>query len=160
MKHKKILTILLILNLLFIWGNSLLPGETSDRMSNTVMDVLNRAAEIVGLGEDFFTLLLDLDGDGVMERSSHIVRKLAHVTEFACLGTILWLFLRGRENRGVKAFALGVLTAAMDETLQIVSHRGNQLRDVAIDSFGVALGLCFAALLSSQNNKTNDEDRG
>ena len=45
MARKRILILCLILNLLFIWGNSLLPREVSARLSDRVMDVMNVAAE-------------------------------------------------------------------------------------------------------------------
>ena len=64
-------------------------------------------------------------GDGIEEESGHLERKAAHVTEFAVLATLLWLRL-GPEipRRGGRTLGLSALTAAVDETIQIFSHRG------------------------------------
>ena len=155
MDRKTLITILLVLTLAFIWGNSLLPTEVSGAISDRVMEYMNAAAEALGLGSDFFTLMADQDGDGVAEPTSRLVRKMAHVTEFAALGALLWLRLAGAKRRGPRAFALGFAAAAADETLQLFSHRGSQLRDVLLDSCGVALGLlivCAAARLRQKRS--------
>jgi VanZ family protein len=67
-----------------------------------------------------------------------VLRKLAHVLEFALLGALL---LRAVE-RPWPAFALGVAYAASDEAHQhFVAGRHASPRDVLIDAAGVALGL-------------------
>jgi VanZ family protein len=66
-----------------------------------------------------------------------VLRKLAHVTEYAVLG-----FLLARVVALVPAFALGVLYAITDELHQtFVAGREGAPRDVAIDAAGVAIGL-------------------
>jgi VanZ like family len=71
-----------------------------------------------------------------------VLRKLAHVVEYAVLGALLaraW----GRE---APAFAIGVAYAAMDELHQrFVSGRHAAPLDVAIDALGVALGILVFA---------------
>ena len=146
MKRKRILTVLIVLALVFIWGNSLVSRELSGKISDDILFFLNAAAEKVGLGPDAFTYMTDEDGDGVAEQpTSHLVRKAAHVTVFAAL-----LFLR-LESAGKKRFftawGFGTLTGAIDETLQIFSHRGNQVRDVLIDTAGALLGLGVVMLI-------------
>jgi len=157
MKQKR-LTILLILTLTFIWGNSLLPGELSGVISDNLMSVMNVAAEKLGLGPDFFTFMADQDGDGVEEPTSHVVRKMAHVTEFAVLGALLWLRLSALQKRTLRAFLLGVAAGAVDETLQIFSHRGSQVRDVGIDALGVLLGLGLTLLITRLRRRNADSD--
>jgi VanZ family protein len=67
-----------------------------------------------------------------------ILRKGAHLTEYAILGVLL---VRALE-REVPAFVLGVLYAASDEFHQsFVRGRHAAPLDVAIDSVGLALGL-------------------
>ena len=67
-----------------------------------------------------------------------VLRKLAHMTEYAILGALL---LRALETVW-PAFALGVLYAASDELHQhFVAGRHAAPLDVAIDATGVALGL-------------------
>lgn len=143
MKRKRLLSVLIALTLVFIWGNSLVPRETSGALSDGLMEILNEAALRLGLGENFFTFMMDQDGDGIEEPTSHIVRKAAHVTEFAVLGALIWLRLElpGRK-RDLVGFALGAAVGVSDEVLQFFSHRGSQLKDVVIDACGVLLGLC------------------
>ena len=145
MERKKLITVLLALTLAFIWGNSLLSREVSGRLSDAVMGVMNTAAGKLGFDEDLFTYMADVDGDGQDEPTSRIVRKMAHVAEFAVLGILLWLrFERPAARRLLTALGFGVLVAAADETIQIFSRRGSQLSDVAIDAAGVLLGICLA----------------
>ena len=67
-----------------------------------------------------------------------ILRKAAHVTEYAILGLLL-LRAVGRE---VPAFVLGVAYAITDEVHQhFVAGRHASPIDVAIDSAGIVLGI-------------------
>lgn len=119
----------LVLNLLFIWGNSLLPGSVSGALSQWVKDIL--AAIIPGVAPG------GQAGQGLL-------RKLAHFSEFALLGACLtWLF--GMLGRGVlPALGCGFLAACADETIQrFVPDRGPSPVDVAIDTAGVLLGIAL-----------------
>jgi VanZ family protein len=70
----------------------------------------------------------------------YIVRKLAHLAEYAVLGALLVRAL-GRE---VPAFLLGVAYAASDEVHQhFVPGRHATPVDVAIDAVGVAIGIAM-----------------
>jgi len=76
-----------------------------------------------------------------------ILRKGAHLTEYAVLGALL-LRAIGRE---VPAFLLGVAYAVTDEVHQhFVRGRHASLFDVALDAAGVALGLLIALSVQSQ----------
>jgi VanZ family protein len=67
-----------------------------------------------------------------------VLRKLAHTIEYAVLG-ILLLRALGSE---LPAFAAGVAYAATDELHQLfVRGRHGAAYDVAIDAFGVLLGV-------------------
>jgi VanZ family protein len=67
-----------------------------------------------------------------------VLRKLAHTTEYAVLGLLL-LRAVGSE---LPAFAMGVAYAATDELHQhFVPGRHGAVYDVAIDAFGVLLGV-------------------
>ena len=126
-KRIRICTALLICILIFIWGNSLMPGEVSGAISNWVKDWLAR----------IFPLGLETAGG-----SGHLIRKLAHFTEFAALGATLgWLF--GMLQKGkLRPFACGVLAASIDETIQrFVPDRGPSGKDVLLDSCGVLTGM-------------------
>ena len=118
--------------LAFIWGNSLLPGETSGALSAWVKDMLARL-----FGWEF----ADQDPAG-----HGLLRKIAHFTEFFALGLDLcWLMhmLWDRKRNAVLcALGCGFLAACTDETIQrFVPGRGPAWTDVGIDTLGVILGI-------------------
>ena len=113
--------------LVFIWGNSLLPGTISGAISDFVKKIL----------ESFFA-----QGEPEPENGGFLVRKLAHFTEFTALGLCLcWLF--GMLGKGkLTPFLWGAAAACVDESIQLfVPGRGPSVRDVCIDSSGVLLGV-------------------
>ncbi len=128
--------ILLGLNIVFIWGNSLLPREVSSAFSKLVGHILG--------------LLFGTDGL-VQGQGQGTLRKIAHFLEFCSLGFILFrccFVCRKKWMRSVLPVAVGMTVAALDETLQLaVPGRGAQLRDVGIDSGGVVTGVLVATLI-------------
>lgn len=127
--------VLLVALLAFIWGNSAMPGETSSQMSGWV-------------GQLIRTLLPFLPLD--TPEGMHVLRKLAHFSEFAALGfSFGWLFgmLRGGRGWLLPPVGCGVAAACIDETIQIFSPGRNcSIVDVGIDSSGVVTGLLVLVL--------------
>ena len=125
-KRLRLCTALLICNLVFIWGNSLLPGEISGAFSDWVKSLL---AQLLPMGPD--------NGSG-----GGLLRKVAHFTEFTALG-ILLAWLHGMLQKGkLQPFLWGILAASVDETIQcFVPDRGPGIKDVCIDSAGVLTGI-------------------
>lgn len=122
----RICKVLIILNLCFIWGNSLLPGELSGALSDWVRQLLETV----------------FPGDGVETPGGGLLRKMAHFTEFASLGLLLSLTFRLSQKKTWHALFWGVLAACIDETIQMfVPDRGPALLDVGIDSCGVLTGI-------------------
>ena len=124
-KRLRICGCLVCMLLIFIWGNSMLPGELSRAFSDWVKDIL------------FPDRLASEGGQG-----SGLLRKIAHFTEFTALGVLLsWLF--GMLKKGKLCPVLwGVAAACVDETIQFfVPGRSPGLKDVVIDSAGVLTGL-------------------
>ena len=122
----------LCLNLCFIWGNSLLPGEISGAISGWLRQLLLGAAPE---GPD--------TGHGLL-------RKLAHFTEFTCLGLLLcWLWgMLNAKKWPLWSFLLGAAVAAIDETIQcFVPDRGPAIKDVGIDTLGVCLGIVIIYII-------------
>ncbi len=78
-----------------------------------------------------------------------LIRKCAHVAEYAVLGAMLCLTLRSYgAQRKRFAWALGVLYAVTDEIHQaFIPLRAAQFTDVLIDSLGVTIGVIIAARL-------------
>lgn len=130
-KRLRLCVCLIALNLLFIWGNSLLPGEVSGEISDAVQEILAAV----------------LPGDDESASGGGLIRKLAHVTEFTCLGALLaWLSGMLQRSKG-SALLLGIAAACVDETIQrFVPDRGPSLWDVLIDSSGVLLGIALVLL--------------
>ena len=130
-KRLRLCAALLICNLVFIWGNSLLPGEISGAFSDWVKSILMR-----------------LFGGGMQASSGRgLLRKVAHFTEFAALGATLgWLC--GMLNKGkIRPFVFGVLAASVDETIQrFIPDRGPSVKDVLLDSCGVLTGIVLLCL--------------
>lgn len=131
-KRMRLCIALTVCCLVFIWGNSLMPGDISGAIS------------------DFFKRILQFlfeQGEPESSGLGFLVRKLAHFTEFTALGMCLcWLFgMLGR--RKLAPFLCGAAAACVDETIQIfVPGRGPGIRDVCIDSSGVLLGVILLSL--------------
>ena len=116
---------LLILNLMFIWGNSLLPGEISGAFSRWVKELLGIAP-------------------GDPHTGHGLLRKLAHFTEFACLGLCLQWLHSMLQKPMWRSLCWGVGAACADECIQMfVPDRGPAVKDVLIDTSGVCLGVCL-----------------
>ena len=128
--------VLLVLNLALIWGNSLVSGAESGQMSGGIMDFVMDLLRIPAEYSDTVHML---------------IRKLAHITEFACLSALItWCLGRVKEKR-VHQILLAVLismaVALMDETIQLrTPDRGPSLVDVWIDTLGAVLGMTVAQL--------------
>ena len=119
---------LLVLNLLFIWGNSMLPASVSSAFSEWVKDLLST-----------------IFPGAVSEEQGHgLLRKIAHFSEFCALGLLLrWLWgMLVSRRAAMLSVACGLLAACIDESIQFFSPgRNPSLTDVGIDTFGVLLGI-------------------
>lgn len=139
---------LLLINIAFIWGNSLLPGEISGMVSDWVRDLL---APLFG----------SKPGDGV---GGGLLRKLAHFTEFMTLGLCLrWLWgmvLQKLPTQLIFSFLAAFLTACIDETIQVfIPGRGPGIRDVMIDTAGAVLGITILTLIHYVKLKHLEENK-
>ena len=127
---KRLLIGLTLLNLAFIFGNSLLPAEVSAAISGSV--------------KSFLALLFPADGFAAENAGHSLLRKIAHFAEFACLGLLL-TWLRGMNRKKLTAIfpVLGGLTVALvDETIQgFVPGRTPMVTDVLIDAAGAFFGM-------------------
>ena len=148
-KRLRICTIFLVLNVMVIWGSSLLPGQISGAISGWLRDLL---ASLFG-------------GSGDGETGHGFLRKLGHFAEFACLGLgFTWLFSMLK-----KPVALGLLcgfsVACADETIQrFIPNRGPGILDVLLDTAGCAFGITVLLLghkiyQKRKNNKIMEETK-
>ena len=126
-KRLRLCVALLAMNLAFIWGNSLLPGEVSGTLSRWIKELLLGAAGT--------------------ETGHGLLRKLAHFTEFACLGACFAWRTGMLKKKQWRPLLFGFLAACLDETIQcFVPDRGPAIRDVLIDTAGVFLGTAVLLL--------------
>jgi len=95
--------------------------------------------------------------DATIATVQFIVRKCAHLTEYAVLAALLFRALRQhRERMAGIAFILAAIYAALDEFHQsFVASRTASLGDVAIDCVGACVGL----MIYSLTTKSNSENR-
>lgn len=130
---------LVVLVILFIWDNSLQNDISSDGLSLTITQWLSPILYKLGITGDMWSL-------------NRIVRKLVHVFEFAVLGGCLYVALHqfNREYAGLKVIAIGLVIAILDECLQLTSiGRHASIRDVAIDTAGVIIGVAVVQVILS-----------
>lgn len=140
MNRKRIGTVLLLLAILaalaFIWGNSLESAVESSLKSGRVRELIEPMLEL-------------LVGQGNV--TDRMVRKLAHLTEFAVLGALLLLLtaaaFRVRLQSVLNCQFFLLLAALTDETIQLFTGRGSQVRDVWLDFAGGTAGLLAMLLL-------------
>ena len=138
----QILKLLLVLAMLaFIWGHSLMPADQSSQESESFLSFVQPAMTAV---------IRCLQRLGVSAEPSALVRKMAHFTEFAVLGVLMYLLFSSPEkhSRGLLPAAACLTAAAVDELLQrFAAGRAPALRDVGIDFGGACLGILLAAAI-------------
>ena len=161
MKRRTILlNHLLLLALLFIWGNSVLPKEVSASISHRLLSKILSFLPSSGGGgvappwsSGALRPLPSSGGGGVP--SDTPLRKLAHFTEYAFLGMLLAIKFRRETDRLLIPFALALSVAVIDETIQIFAHRGSSVFDVLLDACGAAVGIavCYFILSKIKSKK-------
>lgn len=133
--RKIITTSLLILCVSIIFHNSLEGAEVSGDRSYQLTQVMN------GWFFDKFHMIL-------ME---NFIRKLAHFLEYALEGilavSVIWAYGRKEYQYVPHAALFGVMTALIDETLQLFSDgRAAMVSDIWIDFAGFLSGFAVGVL--------------
>lgn len=139
---KRLLIGLTLLNLAFIFGNSLLPAEASAAISGSVKAILS--------------WLFPMDGIAAEGTGDSLLRKIAHFAEFACLGFLLLHGMRTfrMPKPFLSALLLAFLAACIDETLQLFSPgRAASIWDVLLDTAGSLTGITAALFLPVRKKK-------
>lgn len=114
---------------LFIWMQSILPGEISSEQSSFITQGLDRLLGFIHIHIEEETLHV-------------IVRKLAHFTEYFILA---WLWYHVLDNHKFLVLIYVLVTALIDESIQLIHiDRHASLVDVLIDFSG---GLLMVLLL-------------
>lgn len=140
-KRRYIWVVVTALYVLFIFSNSMQPADISSIESGSVLVLVQRFLAAVGAGQV-----------GITE---HIIRKLAHFTEYTVYGVLLSQcfrrFAAKADRQVLQKILLGFLVPFLDETIQLfVEGRSGQISDVWLDCAGVLFGTilfaCIAAL--------------
>lgn len=125
-----ILSVICALIVAFIWGNSILSPEISDKIGRAAGSILSG---FLGQGDETVTV------------GGLSVRKVGHFCEFFALGIAAWLFWRflavDKAWRIVLTSLVGIAIPFLDETIQIFSGRGHSIKDVWIDIGGFSAGV-------------------
>ncbi len=141
---------LLIMVMIFAFSSKSaeISGKSSMTIANMIYSVYENISGNTKADEERLNSVEFLD---------HIVRKGAHVTEFALLAAA-WAWPLSKSGlKGMKlaltAIGLTVLYAASDEFHQtFVPGRSGEIRDVCIDSLGALIGyLVFNVLVYIRN---------
>lgn len=126
----------------FIFSNSMRSQVVSDEQSKTVAAVVDPTINPQGGVDDY-------------EWLNVLVRKLAHMAEFALLGAVLYgLILSiykiwGKWFVGMMLFT-SLAVAVIDESIQyLVPGRTPLVSDILIDFTGAIFGIIFGWLLSN-----------
>ncbi len=121
-------------------------GSASGSRSRAVAQVLCNVAEFLsGKPSDVEETLLFI---------SHIIRKCAHMAEFAVLAVLVFMLIKSLKNKKMPYSALftTVFSAAADEFHQMfVPGRGSAVSDVMIDSCGAAIGIIVLMLIQKKS---------
>lgn len=129
-----VLTLLTSALIVWIFSNSLKDAAESSAQSGAVLAAVQR--------------VLDALFAGKIVVSSHFIRKLAHFSEYALLGAMLFFTARAygaTRRKWVFPALIAALVPFLDEGLQFFSEgRAPLLTDVAIDLAGGACGMLFA----------------
>ena len=137
-----LLTLMIALMLLFIWCNSLAGSKQSNALSGWVEKLLKP--------------LVDPHGNIPDKVFDYEVRKAAHVFEYAILGALLvWLSAPIKKQSVWILLFTVLMTAVIDETIQIFTGRTSQVQDIWIDFFGAGAGmlLVYAIMKVAQKRK-------
>ncbi len=133
-KKRALLVALIVLTVVFIWGNSLMPSSISHKVSGFVMKLIGLERETGGFGEK-------------------VVRKMGHFVEFFALGAeltlFLWLWEASRIWRTIILACCTMFFPIIDETLQGFNDRHSLIRDVWIDMTGFVLGCALMLVLQA-----------
>lgn len=151
MKKNRLWTVAVAVYILFIFSNSMKPADLSSADSGTVLELVRHICASVTIDSSMIT--------------EHIIRKLAHFSEYTLLGIFLYSCLKSygleRERFGLLQIIIGFAVPFTDETIQLfVAGRSGQISDVWLDCAGVACGtvICWAAMYFYSRRK--EEKRG
>ncbi len=141
---------LLLMLLAVIWGNSLLHGELSKKISGFFGGLVNDVVPDANVESG--------------EEGHRLLRKVGHLTEFCALGVLLSWLVRMTLKETWQHLALpligGIAVGSVDETIQyFVPGRACRISDVGIDTLGCTLGIVIITLILTIKNQKLKETK-
>ena len=134
---RKFLIGLLVVWMVVVFGLSNQNGEESGGLSRKVANFFSK-------------------GDTVQaERLEPMIRKVAHMTEYAAGGMIFYGILltypnSSRRKKVIMSLAFVIFYASTDEIHQLfINARNGSVVDVCIDTFGGILGICAMFIIET-----------
>lgn len=102
--------------------------------------------------------------DNLAEYFEHPIRKLAHFSEYACMGFLVYLILSQWMDKCRKLYLLSVLwvflSAAADEFHQyFVPGRYASFADVCLDTCGGVFGMLLCLAVANKIHKIRRKER-
>lgn len=112
------------------------PGNDSSKQSNFIVNII---IQVLPITRDIL---------------SFIVRKCAHMTEYAILAFLIYKTIVHIENSLIKSFIFTFLYACSDEFHQLfIAGRAGQFKDVCIDSTGALIMLLIIYFINKRKDK-------
>lgn len=148
MKKKHVYLLLCIVWMGVIFYFSAQVADDSQEMSNIFVYLLDAIFSLDVMRNAF-----------LQDVVSFLVRKAAHMSEYAVLAILIELYFR--EYKGKSCFVLSLLCtmlyASSDEIHQLfVPGRSGQVMDVMIDALGGAIGLGLLYVVGNVRRKKRD----
>ena len=145
-----ILSFVILLTVLIIWGHSFMTPEISTEESSFVKEIVEAVVQSVSNNEAFTI-------------PEVVIRKSAHFIEYAILGLELVIFITINKSlpdddkkRGLikkllslypTAFIISLLVGFVDETIQYFTGRYSSIWDVLLDLAGASFSILIFLLL-------------
>ena len=148
---KKIISIIslilwMIVIFLFSSADANKSTGTSDKVISTMIEIKDKIT-------DSNTSLEDKNY--IIDNTSFIIRKIAHVTEYLILGFLMFNVLMQYNICNIYcAIGLCILYSCTDEFHQLfIDGRSGSIRDVLIDSIGIIIGTLLYKLIFIKKDK-------
>lgn len=139
--------IFVVLFILFIFMNSLTPAVTSKALSGNITSLILNSLHQININVDY-------------EMLHHIIRKLAHFSEYSLLGFLILFAISTRPfiQSKILHFTLFFLVPICDEFIQkFTPGRSCEIGDMLIDASGMIFG-CLIYLGVTAIFKTRIQD--
>lgn len=140
-----VLLVLIIIWAVFVFGFSSQTGNESSGLSRMIAEIFFKTEEALAIAEP-------------------IIRKLAHFSEYALGGVLMYLLIDtynySKKTKFFLTLFLGVWYAAIDEIHQtFVPDRSGNIRDVLIDTLGFTFGIGFTLICLKIKSKFSKKEK-